>query len=72
MIVSQACNPTTWEVELGGSGVRAYLLLHSKFEASLAYTKPNSKKKWKEVKERERRGQEGREEEEREKYDNKR
>jgi hypothetical protein len=31
------CEPSTWEVEAGGSEVRGYPQLHSEFEASLGY-----------------------------------
>lgn len=34
-IVAQVCNPSTWEVEAGRSGVQGYLQLHREFKASL-------------------------------------
>lgn len=32
---AHTCNPRSQEVEAGGSGIRPYLLLHSKLKASL-------------------------------------
>ena len=34
-------NPTTWQVEAGGSEVQGHPQLHSKFKASLGYMKPS-------------------------------
>lgn len=36
-VVTLACNPSTWEVEAGGSGVQIILSLPSKFKDSLGY-----------------------------------
>lgn len=38
------CNPSTWEVEAGRSGVEDQLQPHGKFEASLSYLRPCPKK----------------------------
>lgn len=38
-----AYNPSTWEAEAGALGVPGQSLLHSKFEDSLGYMKPQLK-----------------------------
>ena len=44
-VVLYACDPSTWEVETGGSEVQGHPLLLSEFEASLEFMRdPVSKK----------------------------
>ena len=33
-------NPSTWELEAGGSGIQGYPWLHIKFQASQGYKEP--------------------------------
>jgi hypothetical protein len=61
-MVVHSCNPSTQEVEAGGSQIRGQLGLHSKFQTSLGYivrpclqNKQTTKQKEKRKKEKERR-----------------
>jgi hypothetical protein len=45
-VVPQACNPSTREIEAGGSEVQGYLWLHSKSETSLGYIVNYREKPW--------------------------
>jgi hypothetical protein len=36
-MVASLCNPSTWKVEVGGSGVQGYLYLDGEFKANLGY-----------------------------------
>lgn len=36
-LVAQACHPSSWEVETGGSGVQSHSPLHKNSEATLNY-----------------------------------
>lgn len=38
-LVVHTYNPSTWEVEVGGSEIQTHPYLHSTFEASLGYMK---------------------------------
>lgn len=42
-MVSQACYPSTWEVEVRKSESQHHPQLHNEFEASLKYTRPHVK-----------------------------
>ena len=42
-MVVHAFNPSTWEAEVGESEVQGFLWLHSKFEATLGYMRPQGK-----------------------------
>lgn len=39
-MVEYACSPSTWEVEVGGSGIQGLPRLHSKYRESLDYMWP--------------------------------
>lgn len=43
-VMSQASNPSTWGVEIGGSGVQSHLQLHRELEGSLGYMSLKRKK----------------------------
>jgi hypothetical protein len=42
-MMKDACNPSMWEVDAGGSAIQAYPWLHGKLEASLVYKRPSQK-----------------------------
>lgn len=44
MSVLNTCNPSTWEVEAGGSEVEGHPWLHKEFEAGLGYMRPKQTK----------------------------